>query len=41
MSDDSDFDFSKKLGITDNLYIDTGINLRWLKRFNPKNHVIF
>ena len=41
MSDDSDFDFYKKLGITDNLYIDTGINLRWLKRFKPKNHVIF
>ena len=40
-SDDPDFDFSKKLGITDNLYLDTGIDLRWLKRFNPKNHVIF
>ena len=39
-SDDPDFDFSKKLGITDNLYLDTGIDLRWLKRFNPKNHVI-
>lgn len=27
MSDDPDFDFSKKLGITDNLYLDTGIDL--------------
>ena len=31
----------EKFGITDNLYLDTGIDLRWLKRFNPKNHVIF
>lgn len=36
MSDDPDFDFSKKLGITDNIYLDMGIDLRWLKRFNPK-----
>ena len=35
MSDDPDFDFSKKLGITDNIYLDTGINLRWLKHFQP------
>ena len=41
MSEDPDFDFSKKLGITDNIYLDTGIDLRWLKRFNPKKHVIF
>ena len=40
-SDDPDFDFSKKLGITDNIYLDTGIDLRWLKRFNPKNHILF
>ena len=40
-SDDPDFDFSKKLGITDNIYLVTGIDLRWLKRFNPKKHVIF
>lgn len=40
-SDDPDFDFSQKLGITDYIYLDTGIDLRRLKRFNPKNHVIF
>ncbi|MBR0472847.1 MAG: hypothetical protein IJI98_09160 [Methanosphaera sp.] len=41
VSDDPDFDFSQKLGITDYLYLDTGIDLRRLKRLNPKNHVIF
>ena len=41
LSDDPDFDFSKKLGITDNLYLATGIDLRKLKKLNPKNHVIF
>ena len=39
--DDSDFDLPIKLGITDYLYLDTGIDLRRLKRLNPKNHVIF
>ena len=40
-SDDPDFDFSQKMVITDNIYLDIGLDLRWLKRFNPKNHVIF
>ena len=40
-SDDPDFDFSQKLGITDYIYLDIGLDLRRLKRFNPKNHVIF
>ena len=38
---DLGLDFSKKFGLTDNLYILIGIDLRWLKRYNPKNHVIF
>ena len=40
-SDDPDFDFSQKMVITDNIYLDIGLDLRWLKRFNPKNQVIF
>ena len=40
-SESPDIDLSKKLGLTDNLYIFIGVDLRWLKRFNPKNHVIF
>lgn len=40
-SESPDIDFTKKLGLTDNLYIFIGLDLRWLKRFNPKNHVIF
>ncbi|RAP44106.1 MAG: hypothetical protein BZ135_08760 [Methanosphaera sp. rholeuAM6] len=40
-SDDPDFDFSQKMGIKDNIYWAMGLDLRWLKRFNPKNHVIF
>ena len=40
-SDDPVFDFSQKLGITANIYLDIGFDLRKLKRFNPKNHIIF
>ena len=39
-SEDPDIDFSQKLGLTDDIYILIGLDLRWLKRFNPKNHVI-
>ena len=38
---DDDFDYKQKCGFTDNLYIAMGIDLRWLKRFNPKDHIIF
>ena len=38
---DTEIDLTQKLGLTDNLYILMGLDLRWLKRFNPKNHVIF
>ena len=41
LSDDPDFDFSQKLGISDYLYLDIGLDIRWLKRYNPKGHVIF
>ncbi|MDO5825396.1 MAG: hypothetical protein Q4Q22_03365 [Methanosphaera sp.] len=36
-----DVDLTQVLGLTDNIYILIGIDLRWLKRFNPKNHMIF
>ncbi|RAP49153.1 MAG: hypothetical protein BZ133_08445 [Methanosphaera sp. SHI613] len=38
---DDEFDYSQKCGLTDNIYILIGLDLRWFKRFNPKNHVIF
>ena len=38
---DPTIDLTKKQGLTDNLYILTGIDLRRLKKLNPKNHVIF
>ena len=41
LSEDSEYNFAKKLGITDHIYLDTGIDLRRLKKFNPKNHIIF
>ncbi|MDO5826266.1 MAG: hypothetical protein Q4Q22_07785 [Methanosphaera sp.] len=40
-SEDLDIDLTKELGINDNIYILVGIDLRWLKRYNPKKHVIF
>ena len=38
---DPTIDLTKKQGLTDNLYILTGIDLRRLKKLNPKNQVIF
>ncbi|AWX31612.1 hypothetical protein [Methanosphaera sp. BMS] len=40
-SEDLDINLTKELGINDNIYILVGIDLRWLKRYNPENHVIF
>ncbi len=40
-SDDPNFDFSQKFGINDHIYLDIGVDLKWLKRFNPKGYVIF
>lgn len=38
---DPEYDYYKKLGITDEIYIQLGHDLRWLKRFNPKGKIIF
>lgn len=31
----------KKLGITDELYLTIGVDLRFLKKYNPKGKIIF